>query len=622
MRAHLATVAVAATVALAGGCFYTNAFSNASKMKKIQKRDLERALPAVLEVESPVPGEARTAHVRIWVDEDFRAQNVRWRTQIEEQLDEANQFLVPAVGIRLEVKTIEPWPTRSADQRLADVLAALEAQDPGDDVDWVIGYASSLSLIGASFEQLGYARMLGRHLVVRGYADAPERKNFLAAFPDTSADDRERVHQARRRHKQTTILLHEIGHTLGAPHETEASWLLHGTYDINMATLSQPSRELMRLTLETWINPRSTWDRRAVAARLVSYFEANPWGGWVADELAEFTAELRATSYQSGATGPGPALTVPAAAFDQYRRAGDLARAGKLAEAKAELDSLVAAYPATPDIRQAICEVAVAADGPSSPSATKACERAAQVAPDDPRPYFARVGPLLTAGDRTAAFALLARVEAIAGDRGDVWLSMATLYQGQTLVTRAEAAAARANALTAASGDDVLAWGRRTRARYGLPPRAAKWRIAELDEGAFVTAVRELLDAIYANQLDDAKVKAAAADKKWKGAPGLLAARCDLALRSNQIGQARALCDQAIAAWSGAAWAMYLRGVLRLQDGKTKPAIASLRAAITAEPELGQAYRALAKAYDRASDADGRAALAIEYEARFRSKLP
>jgi hypothetical protein len=170
----------------------TNAFSNAAKEKEIQRRNLSKALPAGLEVARPLPGEARTARVRVWVDEDYRAGTLHWRQQIEEQLDEANQFLVPAVGIRLEAKAIEPWPARSADRKLGDVLTALEAQDPGDDVDWVIGYASALRLVEGTFEELGVARPLGRHLVVRGYADGAERKAFTQLFPDTSDAERER----------------------------------------------------------------------------------------------------------------------------------------------------------------------------------------------------------------------------------------------------------------------------------------------------------------------------------------------------------------------------------------------------------------------------------------------
>lgn len=612
--------ALLAVVVLLAGCI-TNAFSNAAASKQIQKRDLRKAMPAELGVEIPVPGDARTARVRVWVDEDFRAQHLRWRSHVEEQLDEANQFLVPALGLRLEPKAIEPWNVRSADRSLEDVLGALETHDPGDDVDWVIAYVSSLALVEASMEGLGVARPLGRHLVMRGYADVAERKAFEAAFPETSGDERERVHQARRRHKQTAILLHELAHTLAAPHELDGGWLMHAVYDPGMSTFSQQSRELMGVTLQTWLVPRASFDVRAVAAKLQTFFEANPWGGWVEDERVATTTYLRALVDASGGPPAANALTVPAEAYDQYRRALGLAQAGKLADARAELDALVAAYPATPDIRQAICDVQVATDGPASPASVKACDRAAEIAPTDPRPLVTRIAAHLRAGESAAALPLLARLEARA-DRADVWLQIAAIYQAQTLVTRAEAAAARAHAITAGSGDDVTAWARRTRARYGLPPDARAWRIGADDEGAYVTAVRGILDSIYANQLPTAKKAAAAASKRWPGAPGLLAARCDLALRDNQLGAARKLCDQAIAAWPGAAWALYLRGILLLQSNKAAPAIASLRAAIAAEPELAQAYRTLGKAYDRTGDTAAKDALAADYAARFNARLP
>ena len=74
MRAAL----LCAIAALAAGC-YTNAFSNAAKEKEIQRRNLSKALPAGLEVARPLPGEARTARVRVWVDEDYRAGTLHWR---------------------------------------------------------------------------------------------------------------------------------------------------------------------------------------------------------------------------------------------------------------------------------------------------------------------------------------------------------------------------------------------------------------------------------------------------------------------------------------------------------------------------------------------------------------
>ncbi|MBK9032453.1 MAG: hypothetical protein IPL61_14280 [Myxococcales bacterium] len=614
MRAVLVCVAV-----LGGAGCYTNAFSNAAKAKEIQRKSLAKALPAHLEVATPVPGTSRTASVRVWVDDDFRSQNVRWRAQIEEQLDEANQLLAPAVGIRLVAKDMQPWPARSADRPLGEVLAALEAKDPGDDVDWVIGYASSLTLVEGSFEQLGMARPLGRHLVVRGYADVVERAGFERAFPDTTAEERERVHQARRRHKQTVVLLHELAHTLGAPHESDPVWLLATVYSPEMATLSEPCRAIMQLGLETWLVPRASFDVRALAARLNGYFETNPWGGWIADDKGALQAELR-VMLESG--GGGPAAQLGGEALEQLTRARRLAQAGKLADALAELEALSAAYPATGDVRQAICEVRIGKDGAAAEATAKACARVLEVAPDDPRPLFAMAGGFLAANDRAAALRYLAQVDGLAGERVDVWLTLAQIYMSQGLVTLAERAADRAEAVTAGAADEVRVWASRTRGRYGLPPGGAPGGIALADEGDYVNAVRELLAAIYADKFAVAKQQAAAAGKRWKGAPGLLAARCDLALRQQQLGAARALCDQAIAAWSGAAWALYLRGVLLVGAGKVQPAIASLRAAIAAEPELAQAYRTLAKALDRAGDAVGRAELAAAYAQRFGAKLP
>ena len=613
MRAALLGVIAAASV----GC-YTNAFSNAAKDKALQRRNLAKAIPARLEVATPMPGQPRTAHVRVWADADFRSQTVRWRQQIEEQLDEANQFLVPALGVRLEASAIQAWDVRSSDKPLGDVLTALEAHDPGDGADWVIGYASALTLVEGTFEQLGVARPLGRHLVVRGYADGAERAAFATLFPDTSDDERDRVHQARRRHKQTVVLLHELGHTLGAPHETDPTWLESAMYSPQMATLSDQSRAIMQLSLETWLAPAAAFDERALASRLIGYFEANPWGGWDDESKRTLVADLRALVDAPGGAPAG--LTGTAA--EQFVAAQRLAQAGKLDDALAELDALIAAYPAAVELRQAVCEVRLAKDGPTDAEATRACARVSELAPDDPRPHLVTAQARLRAGDAAGGLAALGAVEAVAGTRTEVWGVLAEQYMALNLVTAAERAADRVAAAAPDAAAPIRAWAQRTRGRYGLPPGGKPGGIAAADEGAYVAAVRGLLDAIYADKCAEAKKLAAAADKRWRGAPGVLAARCDLAMRQNQLGAARGLCDQAIKAWGGAAWALYLRGVLAAQAGKLPAAITSLRAAIAAEPELGQAYRALGKALDRTGDAAAKAQLAADYQARFGAALP
>ena len=578
---------------------------------------MKQLTPAPLGVDRPEKGEPRIARVRVLADEDFRAQHVHWKREVQEQLDDANQLLAPALGIELEAIAVEPWASRSASRSLEALLGELEAKDSGDDVAWVIGMVSSTSIVAMGFDQLGVARPLGRHVILRGFADAQERKEFEKGLPSLSVAEREWLFDARRQHKLTALLVHELGHTLGAPHETDAGWVMNPTYSFAMATLSDQSRKLMALALEGWLaqphEPLGT-----MAGRLLTFLDQNPWGGWREDD----TDALRATLQQLVTEAPaGPAarddLGVPAAAYQQFSAARILAQRGKHAEALAELEALIAAYPSAPDLRLAVCEVTLAKDGATAPAAIAACDRALEVSPRDARPIVARIDALLASGAPAEAAALLPRAEALAADDA-AWERIAAIYQAQSMITAAEQAIAH----TAAGPDHpVRAWASRLRARYGLPP-TGKGHVPAADEAAYIAAVREILDLVYASKFPAAAAKAKAAEKRWPRTPGVLGARCDLALRQSSAAAATALCDQAIKIWPGAAWAQYLRGVILLQRGKTTPAIAALRAAIAAEPTLAAAYRTLGKAYTLAGDQAGHAALDADYQQRFGARLP
>jgi predicted Zn-dependent protease len=57
-------------------------------------------------------------------------------------------------------------------------------------------------------------------------------------------------------------------------------------------------------------------------------------------------------------------------------------------------------------------------------------------------------------------------------------------------------------------------------------------------------------------------------------------------------------------------------------DSGTQRGIEQLKKAILADPELGQAWRTLAKAYARAKDQASLDKLAAEYQQKFGSPLP
>ncbi len=590
---------------------------------QVQRKALDKELPATLEAPTKYEGTIRTARVRVWADADYRAQNLRWRQGFGDELDYANQLLEPMLGLRLEAEFKE-WDRRAPDVSLRDSVAALAELDDGADVTWVIGLTSALPLVSTSTDELGVSEVLGTHMVLRGYSDLAERKAFARAFPDLDESERDEVHDARRRHKQTVLLVHELAHTLGAMHETDPNWIMHPVYRAEQASISDRNRELMLIALVDRLRDSSQRDPIDTAEKLVAAIESADWGGWIASEKESLVQELRAEieAARAGMT----AAPVPAAAMQQYARAARLAAAGQHEDALAELEPILAAYPGNAAIRLLACEIHLAIAGPADAKALEVCAKAAELAPGDPSSYIAIAAALLAAGDAKAARAQLvdaeARIGNLSGEAGaEAWIKLATMYQAMGVMTWAEDAIAK----TGIGDHPIAQWASRTRARYGVPRDGARWKITPENEAELVVAVRQILDFIYASKLEEAERAAKKAEKRWPGAPGILAARCDLAMRQKKLGAAKKLCRKAIAGYDGAAWAHYLLGILTLKGYAKKDytdGVASLRAAIASDPELVQAWRALAKAYAREGDQTALEELRQQYTQRFGQPLP
>ncbi|HWU85942.1 MAG TPA: hypothetical protein VN253_01625, partial [Kofleriaceae bacterium] len=336
MKRVMVLVALVSAVAPVSGCLLTPPIPIGGGGKTAgqrQRETLSKMLPAQLTVSSRWQGEVRVAKLRVWADDAYRAQNVRWQHTFEDQLDGANQVLIPMLGVRLEAE-YRTWEHHVPGGTLSDHLAALIQQDPGDDVVWVVGLTSSLSLLSPTFEQLGIAQVGAPHLVLRGYADLEERKAFERAFPDTDRREREIVHEARRRHKTTTVLLHELAHSLGALHEAESDKVMSPLYSHLAAAIGNANRELMLLVLADRLAPAAQRDPHAAAQRLLAVLE-DERPGWVADERAEAIERLRG---QLG-TGPSAGISapIPAEVEAQYKRAEQLLARGDHRGARAEL---------------------------------------------------------------------------------------------------------------------------------------------------------------------------------------------------------------------------------------------------------------------------------------------
>lgn len=571
-----------------------------------------RFLPATLEVARPRPGEPRSAKVRVYADPGIRAL-LRWREDITEEIDYANQLLTPLVGVRLVVESIKDWPREGEPGAALRDLAAL---DKGDDVAWVIGFVTPPDTASAAMSELGDAQPLGHHLVVRGWNEKPEADKLAGRLPELKSGERTEVLGAHRRHKQTVVLLHMLATSLGAIAEADPTWIQHALYSPKQNSFANRTREVLQLAIDA----RIASDPEPVAAqKLLTEIEKNEWGGWIPASRDEVVATLRRAvdAAKSGKTF----ATVPPAAYEQMQRITELAKHGQLPEAQNELDNLLTAYPGNAGMHELKCEIMLAKPGVADKATRAACAHVTELAPGDPTVHLAVAEALMKANDAAGARAELVIAEGkianLATGAQDAWRRAIAIYVAMGALTWTEEAIAKAGL----TDDPAAASVAVTRTRYGVA-KGAKF-VQPAQEAALVSATRRALDLVYANKFGEAQQALAKAERSWPSAPGLVAVRCDLAFRMGQIDAARATCARARSLDPRASWALYLEGVLLLRDaGTTATGIARLKQAIEVDPGLGQAWRTLGKAYARGKDKAAYDQLNAAYLAKFGQGLP
>jgi tetratricopeptide (TPR) repeat protein len=598
------------------------------QIKEPASADLSKATPATLEAERPREGDPHTVKLRVYVDPGVRALP-RWKEEITEQIDYASQLLRPLLGAELSVTEMKDW-SRAGEPNHA--LKQLEELDKGEGVTWVIGYVTAPDIATKSLDDLGDAELLGKHVIVRAWAERAETEALAKTLPDLKETERNELLTAHRRHKQTVILLHQLALSMGALAEADPTWIAHPMYSPKQSGFAERTRELMTLALDARIAGDKDPD---IAKKLLEAIDKAEWGGWIPTQKDQTVSMLRAIVDVNKAGKV--ASDIPPAALDQVGRIRQLARQGDMASALAELDNILAAYPGTASLHQLKCDLMLAPGKQKDEAALRAeilrrakdpktiaaCKRVSDLAPGDPGPHLSFGELLARAGDIASARAELQLAEPKIANLPDqlnaeaAWRKLIAIYQTLGSLTWTEEAIAKAKL----DKDPIAVTIAQTRARYGVP-RGAKFVKPE-DESTLVRAVKTSLELVYASKYGEAEKAIATAEKKWPAAPGLYAARCDLALRMGSVDAARAACNKALAAQPEESWALYLSGVIALKEASgTKAGIELLKKAIAVDADLGQAWRTLAKAYTRAKDRAAYEALAKEYQAKFNQALP
>jgi predicted Zn-dependent protease len=246
----LLVVVVVGVFVMVSGCMSpVMRFGGGKSPHEAQQEEYGRVTPTSFAGHHEWAGEVSTARIRVWADDAYRAQNLHWQQTIQDRVEAANEVLAATFGVRL-VADYRVWQRHAPGASLADSLDALATLDAGDDVLSVVGLTSSTSLVSATFEQLGLASIGGRHLIMRGYADVEERKVFEAEFTELRAEERDLLYESRRRHKTTAVLLHELGHNLGAEHVPTEDTLMHGTYSERSSAFDPQSHAVILAALD------------------------------------------------------------------------------------------------------------------------------------------------------------------------------------------------------------------------------------------------------------------------------------------------------------------------------------------------------------------------------------
>ena len=414
---------------------------------ELQREHAQKFEPAPLLAPGPQGRRSSITPVRIrfYADGDYRSGG-RWQERMKAQLLDMNQIVEQAFGIQFQAESFRRWERGSGSGSLDPMLEELERLDPGTEVDWVVGLASPLPLVSMSFHDLGRARVLGRHFVLRGMSSVDEMRDFERIFKALHPSDREKLYGRRKSHKEIAVFLHEWAHTLGALHVDDATRIMSPGYSTRTSLFSVPDAELIAFALDARLRSRGRQQVDWTSLRQYLRDSNNPeWRDSDKQALLAHLGSGPAPTTGSAPAGlpdpvppppglkarPRPSTAAPAPPEPDLAQLGNAIRdqlnTNKLKQAGAGLSEGLRRFPQSAELVVMDCELLLRKQ--RHREATRRCNQALALKPDLARGHYLLGCIQAETGQVDKAIVSLKRAIELEPRDRNAWDSLAELYR-------------------------------------------------------------------------------------------------------------------------------------------------------------------------------------------------
>ncbi|MFY2561032.1 hypothetical protein ACN469_25750 [Corallococcus terminator] len=581
--------------------------------------------PAKLESSSQASaGPVRKLRVRVYADADYREQVLRWRSSVVSQLQRASAVVRGPLGVVFELESTREWAHRGVEGELEGSLAALELEDPGEDVDLVVGFVSTLKFFSSAHHELGMARMFGRHCVLREMGNPEEVRAIMEALIHLPQNERQTLYQERKAHKETSVFLHEWAHTLGAFHVRNSHWMMYPRYAPNQAAFGSQTLALLATSLRhVSAGRRDDEAARAWATELGAQLAATSspdWEGPEKEAVVEWLAKVR-----EGRAPLAQHQSKDSMSPEDRRRLDEvlaLDKEGRVEVAAQQMAPLARRYSGDVRLQVLACYLDTRV-APKLPATREKCEAVAEKFPTEAASLLQLAVLDLQQEHHLEAQGHLVRarqrMEANPGTQPEVWGDLAALFKQTSSLTWAEQATQKAGG--GAWAEPLRAWASQTRRWMALPVDVSVSGVAVEREGELIRAAKDVTTYLDKGQAGKAQARLAWLKREFPNAAVRHVVDCEVHLRAGRTGPARTACRRAVAAHEEAVQAHFLLGLLASTSGPREEARTHLERVVALEPLHREAWRLLAEQYRAVGMAEALKTLQGQYRERFAQEL-